>query len=193
MRTFAVLAALLTILAASGCGGGAKPAPPSQYTNPATSPQTMNWAFAPKALELSFQSDPFLNAFEGAAHTLSVCVYQLQNPAAFQQLAATAPGISKLLECQSFDASVVSAQRVIVQPGRNETLAMDRNEKSKFLAVACGYYVLNLGEATRVYEIPVSSNTAGWLWWKETTYAPAKLSKKILLGKTGIQTTGDGS
>jgi len=183
----AFLALALTALAlASGCGGG-KTAPPSQFTNPAYSPQTMNWAFAPKALELTFVSDPFLNEYEGAAHTLLVAVYQLQNPAAFQQLAATAPGISKLLECASFDPSVVSAQRVIVQPGRNEVLTLDRNEKSKFMAVACGYYDLNLGTATQVFEIPVSSDTSGWLWWKETTYQPGKLSRKILLGKTGMQ------
>lgn len=191
MRKVLLLAALVAF-AASGCGGG-KSAPPSQYTNPSYSPQTMNWAFAPKALELTFISDPFLNEYEGAAHTLVVCVYQLQAPTAFQQLAATAPGISKLLECQNFDASVVSAQRVIVQPGRNEVLTVDRNEKAKFVALACGYYDLNLGSATRVYEIPVSSNTSGSLWWKETTYEPGKLLKKILLGKTGIQTMGDGS
>ncbi|MFP5222364.1 MAG: type VI secretion system lipoprotein TssJ [Acidobacteriota bacterium] len=192
MRKVLILAALAALALASGCGGG-KTAPPSQYTNPSSSPQTMNWAFAPKALEFTFISDPFLNEYEGAAHTLSVCVYQLQAPTAFQQLAATAPGISKLLECTSFDQSVVSAQRVIVQPGRNEVLTVDRNEKAKFVAIACGYYDLNLGAATRVYEIPVSSDTSGWLWWKETTYQPGKLSKKILLGKTGVQTMGDGS
>jgi type VI secretion system VasD/TssJ family lipoprotein len=192
MRKVLILAALAALALASGCGGG-KSAPPSQYTNPSSSPQTMNWAFAPKALEFTFISDPFLNEYEGAAHTLSVCVYQLQNPTAFQQLAATAPGISKLLECTAFDQSVVSAQRVIVQPGRNEVLTVDRNEKAKFVAIACGYYDLNLGAATRVYEIPVSSDTSGWLWWKETTYQPGKLSKKILLGKTGVQTMGDGS
>lgn len=191
MRTLLALAALVA-LASAGCGGG-KSAPPSQYTNPSYSPQTMNWAYAPKALELTFTSDPFLNEYDGAAHTLSVCVYQLSSPAAFQQLAATAPGISKLLECQNFDASVVSAQRVIAQPGRNDVLTVDRNEKARFVAIACGYYDLNLGSATRVYEIPVSSNTSGWFWWKETTYEPGKLSKKILLGKTGVQSTGDGS
>jgi len=192
MRKVLILAALAALALASGCGGG-KSAPPSQYTNPSSNPQTMNWAFAPKALEFTFISDPFLNEYEGAAHTLSVCVYQLQTPTAFQQLAATAPGISKLLECTAFDQSVVSAQRVIVQPGRNEVLTVDRNEKAKFVAIACGYYDLNLGAATRVYEIPVSSDTSGWLWWKETTYQPGKLSKKILLGKTGVQTMGDGS
>ena len=190
MRRVLLLAILVAL---AGCGGGGKSAPPSQYTNPSYSPQTMNWAFSPKALEFTFVSDPFLNEYEGAAHTLSVCVYQLQAPTAFQQLAATAPGISKLLECQSFDASVVSFQRVIVQPGRNETVTLDRGEKAKFVAITCGYYDLNLGAATQVYEIPVSSDTAGWLWWKETTYQPGKLSKKILLGKTGIQTMGDGS
>jgi len=192
MRKALFVTALMALACLAGCGGGGKTAPPSQYTNPSYSPQTMNWAYAPKALELTFVSDPFLNQYEGAAHTLSVCVYQLQSPGAFQQLAATAPGISKLLECGAFDKeSVVSSQRVIVQPGRNETITLDRGDKTKYVAVACGFYDLNLGTATQVFEIPVSSDTSGWLWWKETTYQPAKLSRKILLGKTGMQ--GEGS
>jgi len=144
-------------------------------------------------MELTFLSDPFLNEYDGASHNLSVCVYQLQDPAAFQQLAASAPGVAKLLECAGFDAGVVSVQRVTIQPGRNVVLSLDRNEKARFLAVACGYYDLNLGAATRVYEIPVNSSTSGWLWWKGTTYEPGKLAKKILLGKTGLQNTDEGS
>jgi type VI secretion system VasD/TssJ family lipoprotein len=191
MRNVLLLATLALAALVSGCGGGAA-APSAQPAGPAHSPQAMNWAFAPKALELTFDSDPFLNEYEGGAHPLTVCVYQLTDPTAFRQMSATAPGISKLLECASFDPSVVGVQRVVVQPGRNEVLTLDRDEKARFLAVACGYYDLNLGTATQVFEIPVSSDTSGWLWWKETTYQPGKLSRKIFLGKTGMQAAGQG-
>jgi type VI secretion system VasD/TssJ family lipoprotein len=186
-----LLAALSLSALAPGCGG-VKPAAPERSAEAAASPQDMNWAFAPKALELTFVSDPFLNEYEGAAHTLSICVYQLSDPAAFRQMAATAPGVSKLLECAPFDPSVVSVQRVSVRPGLGEVLTLDRDAKSKYLAVACNYHDLNPGTATRIFEIPVSSDTSGWLWWKETTYQPGKLSRKIFLGKTGMPPSDTG-
>lgn len=186
------LLALFVALALSGCGGGKTAAPVAQPAAPA-GPQVMDWTYAPKALELTFISDPFLNEYGGAPHALSVCVYQLKSPDAFREMAATAPGMAKLLECASFGPDVVGVQRVKVRPGRNEVLTVDRGEKAKFVAVACGYYDPNQGSAVRVYEIPVSSNTSGWLWWKKTSFEPGKLAKKILLGKTGIQDAGDGS
>ena len=186
-----VLLALLVACAAA-CGGG-KAAPVSQDVSKPVGPQAAHWDYAPKAMELTLLSDPFLNAYEGAPHSLSVCVYQLQDPEAFQALAASGPGIARLLECAAFDPSVAAVQRVVVQPGRNETLTLDRHEKARFLGVACGYFDRNQGAALRIYEIPVAANTSGWLWWKETNYEPGKLVKKILLGKTGIQASGDGS
>lgn len=186
MRTAVFGAAMAAVLMLAGCGG--KQAAPPQAPASADGQKPLNWAYAPKALELTFVSDPFLNEHEGAAHSLSVCVYQLQDPSSFKALAATPPGASRLLDCGDFDpASVVSVQRVTVRPGRNEVVTLDRGGKARFVAIACGFYDLNPGTATQVYEIPVSSDTSGWLWWKETTYHPAKLSRKILLGRTGLQ------
>lgn len=191
MRNAFFIAALSCLLAAaSGCAGGGQAANAPQASrpaSPASSPETMNWAFAPKALEITFVSDPFLNEYEGAAHSLTACIYQLEDPEDFGKLAASAPGVSKLLDCGGAGvAGVVAARRVTVQPGRNETVVLDRGEKARFVAVACGYYDLNQGAVTQVYEIPVSADTSGWLWWKETSYQPAKLARKIILGRAGM-------
>ncbi len=186
MRKLFFFVAFLPLAVMLGCGAS-KTATAPQGGDASHSPQTMNWAFAPKALELTFISDPFLNEYEGAAHPLTVCVYQIQSHEAFQQLAVTAPGVSRLLDCAAFGSDAVSAQRVVVQPGRNEVLTIDRKQSAKYVAIVCGYYGSSPSSATRIYEIPVSSNTSGWLWWKQTTYEPGKLSRKILLGKTGMQ------
>lgn len=188
MRKLLTLLAMLALTACCGaCGGsGGASAPAPQKTEPSYSPEAGNWSYAPKALELTFTADPFLNEYGGAAHALDMCVYQLANPAAFKDLAASATGVSALLECREFDPSVVGAQRVKVQPGSSETLRLDRAENARFVAVACGYYDQNQGRTTRIYEIPLNANTSGWLWWKETNYEAGKLTRKILLGKTGI-------
>lgn len=191
MRKLLTLMAMLALAAFSafsaGCGGsGGGSAPAPQKTGPSFSPEAGNWSYAPKALELTFTADPFLNEYGGAAHALDVCVYQLANPAAFQGLAASPTGVSSLLECREFDPGVVGVQRVKVQPGSSETLRLDRAENARYVAVACGYYDQNQGRTTRLYEIPLNANTSGWFWWKETNYEPGKLARKILLGKTGI-------
>ncbi|WP_243438778.1 type VI secretion system lipoprotein TssJ [Fundidesulfovibrio soli] len=191
MRKLSTLMAMLALWAfvacCAGCGaGGGASSPAPRIAEPSYSPEPASWGFAPKALELTFTADPFLNEYDGAAHALSVCVYQLANPAAFQDLAASATGVSSLLECREFDQGVVGAQRLKVQPGSSESLRLDRAGNARFVAVACDYYDQNQGRTTRVYEIPLNANTSGWLWWKETSYEAGKLSKKILLGKTGI-------
>lgn len=177
---------LALLLALPGCSGGGSSAPQAREAAPA--PKAPNWAFAPKALELTFVSDPFLNEYEGSAHALTVCVYQLADPDAFRRLAASAPGVAKLVECSRFDpAGVVSAHRVTVQPGRNETLTLDRDGSTRAVAVACGYYDLSRGDSTGVFDIPVAEDTSGWLWWKQTTREPAKLSRQIVLGRAGMR------
>jgi len=194
LTLMAMLALAAFVACCAGCGAGkGASAPPPREAGPSFSPQPGNWAYAPKALELTFTSDPFLNEYDGAAHALNICVYQLANPAAFQELAASAQGLGKLLECANFDPSVVGAQRVTVQPGRNEVLRLDRNENARYVAVACGYYDRDQGRTTRLYEIPLNASSSGWLWWKETSYEPGNLAKKILLGKNGILDAGDGS
>jgi type VI secretion system VasD/TssJ family lipoprotein len=190
MPRLGVVVAMVVLSALAACGGP-KPQAPSQFTNPATSPTTMQWSFQPKAINLKLVSDPALNTYDGSPHTLVLCVYQLSAPASFQQMAITVPGVSKLLECANYDPSVISAQRIIVQPGQNQNLSLDRNENAKYVALAAGYYELNLGSATRLYEIPLLTTTQGMVF-KDTYYQPAVLSRDVMLGPIGLQTMGGG-
>lgn len=187
----AVLMLCLVILAA-GCFGGANtPAPnPEPPAKEQPAPE-VKWTHAAKALELTFVSDPFLNEHDGSAHQLGLCVYQLTDAEAFRSLTPTVTGLARLGECERFDPSVISARRVTVKPGRNEVLTFDRDEKARYVAVVGDYYGRTRTSSTRLYEIPVDTGSTGWLFWKETTYSPGKLARKIILGRTGM--VGDDS
>lgn len=187
MKALGLILLTLAVLVAANCGGGPQPAPPSGVPTPVKDPANVNWTYQPGALQLNLVADPNLNLYGGVPHTLAVCVYQLTQQNAFMQMAETAPGLTKLLDCGVFDPTVVSAKRIIVLPGRNQTLPMDRAEKVKFVGLAAGYYDMNPPLAARLYEVPMQSETQGSLWWKDTLYSPARLTMHVFLGSDGIQ------
>ena len=178
----------LAVLGVVSCGGGGpKPESPSGVPTPVKDPANVNWTYQPGALQLNLEADQGLNQFNAMPHTLAVCVYQLTQQNAFMQLADTEPGVNKLLDCATFDPTVVSAKRIIILPGRNPTMSMDRAVQVKFVGLAAGYYNLNPATAARLYEVPMQSETQGWLLWKDTLYSPAKLTMHVYLGPDGVQ------
>ena len=107
------------------------------------------------AIKIHVKADPQLNLSEGKPHTLLVCVYQLRDPNALNQLAGDEDGLYQLLECGLFDASVAAAKRLIIQPGQDMTFNLDRAEGAKYVAVAAGYYLIERERIVRLYEIPI--------------------------------------
>ena len=125
------------------------------------------WSCAPKqlpapeygyeedAIKIHVKADPQLNLSDGKPHTLLVCIYQLKDPNAFNQLAGDQEGLYRLLECALFDASVVGAKKLIVQPGQNTTFNLDRAQGTAYVGVAAGYYLIERERIVRLYEIPI--------------------------------------
>jgi len=125
------------------------------------------WSCAPKqlpppgleyeegAIKIHVKADPQLNLSDGKPHTLLVCVYQLKDPNAFNQLTGDQEGLYRLLECNLFDASVVGAKKLIIQPGQNTTFNLDRAQGATYVGVAAGYYLIERERIVRLYEIPV--------------------------------------
>jgi type VI secretion system VasD/TssJ family lipoprotein len=112
------------------------------------------WDYEEKAVVLNFEVDKKLNVRDNTSHTLSVCVYQLREPNAFRQLAEDTDGLYRLLECGTFDPSVASARRVIVNPGKSQKVVMDRAEGAKFVGIVAGYYNIDRNKIVRFYRIP---------------------------------------
>ncbi|MDK2956854.1 MAG: hypothetical protein PWQ57_2350 [Desulfovibrionales bacterium] len=195
------LSMFLVVLALVACGGGGvqqtKQPPqagqtvaPSQVPpKPASSPEQVKWTFDPGAVTLKLWADPRLNDY-GGAHALMLCVYQLSDLKAYQELSATAPGVTKMLACNQFDKSVASFQKVFVQPGQNATQVMDRAEGAQFVALVAGYYNFSPGPGTtRYFEIPLLVSDSG-LIFTSLEYTPAPLVMEMLLGPHQMQMIG---
>ncbi|WP_432738116.1 type VI secretion system lipoprotein TssJ [Maridesulfovibrio sp. FT414] len=190
MRTFCLINLFAVFFLISGCGGNQKPVNPTTVTTPASSPDQMKWTYQINAITFNLGVDKNLNEYDGAAHTLLLCFYQLSNLSKFNELSGTSTGMEKLFNCTSFDPSVTQVQRQFVQPGRNATIVMDRAEGTKFVGVVAGYYDLQ-GSGSRTWQIPMDVTETGMLWWGDTWYAPAKLDAMIILGPHEIQKVGE--
>jgi type VI secretion system VasD/TssJ family lipoprotein len=163
---------LALILILGGCAS--KPLPPPE------------WGFEKEAISLHLVASPQLNLDEGTPHTLLVCVYQLKDPNGFNQLAGDVHGIYKLLECGLFDASVAASKRLIINPGQDLDLTLDRAAEAKHVAIVAGYYELVSDRIIRKFDIPVKVEEKG-LIKRVKTARPGQLKIEVELGPQQIQ------
>jgi len=153
----------------------------------ASAPQTVKWGYEKDAIELHLKSDKQLNYKDKKAHALVVCVYQLMNPNAFSQLAGSRNGLSSLLECGVFDpASVAVSKQIVVTPGKDVDVKLDRAEGARYVAVVAGYYSIEKDNITRLYSIPEITERSGFLWANKTT-RPGRLDVRLILAPRQIQ------
>lgn len=143
------LSGLALIVLIWSCAAQQLPPPESQYEK--------------EAIKINVKADFQLNLSDGKPHTLLVCVYQLNDPNSFNQLAGDQEGLYRLLECGLFDGSVEGAKKLIVQPGQNATFNLDRSQGARYVAVAAGYYLIERERVVRLYEIPVIIETKGFI------------------------------
>lgn len=109
-----------------------------------------------KVIHLKVQADPQLNRYDKASHALLLCLYQLKDPDGFRQLAQEKDGVPKLLECGRFDASVVNARLIVVQPGQNLSQTCDKGEGARYVGLATGYYGLGKMKVTELFALPTT-------------------------------------
>lgn len=144
-----------------------------------------NWTFQKDAISIHLKADAKLNYDDGVPHTLLVCIYQLKDPNAFNQLSEDTDGIYKLLECGLFDAGVATAKRTIVNPGQDIEIVLDRAEDAKYVAIVAGYYVLQKDRMIRLYDIPVEVQTKGFIK-RSKSQVPGNLNIELQLGPSQI-------
>jgi len=147
------------------------------------------YSYEEKAITIHLRADPQLNLYQDSPHTILLCVYQLRDPNGFNQLRENYNGLAKLLECEPFDASVVSSKRVFVQPAEQSTLDLDRGEGAKYVGVVAGYYQLQKENASLVRQIQEEEHTSGW-FQKKTVRKVAKLNMDLFLGPQIMQEVG---
>lgn len=149
--------------------------------------EPMKWGYEKDAIELHLKADKQLNYKDKKAHALVICVYQLISPNAFNQLADSRDGLYKLLECSVFDqASAAVSRQIVVNPGKDVEVTIDRAEGAKFVALVAGYYSIDKTKIVRLYQVPEITKRSGFLWLNKTT-KPDKLDIKLTLGSRQIQ------
>ena len=171
MKSIGVLMLCIPILFIAACA-----------SQPVQPPQ---WTYEKDAVKLHFDADARLNYDDGMAHTLVVCIYQLRDPNAFNQLSDDIEGIYKLLECDLFDASVATAKRYIIHPGQDMDVTLDRAEGARYVAAVAGYYTLQKERMIRLFEFPVAVEKKGFIK-KTKTAKPMPLDIKLMLGASQI-------
>lgn len=113
------------------------------------------WLYEQDAITLRFKADRILNMYEGAPHTLMLCVYQLRDDEMFNQLASNEDGMYQLLDCEPFDSSVRNVKRLILHPDQDLTFVMDRLAGTKMIGFVAGYSQLQKERIVRTLDIPV--------------------------------------
>ncbi len=157
------------------------PPPPQQAYVP---PPPTDWRFEKDGIRLHLKGDPKLNLFQGDPHTLMICVYNLKDPNAFNQLMDEKEGLTKLLECSRFDPSVTSSKRIVLQPGQEVNESMDRGEGAKYVSLVAGYFNLKKEKVSRLYPIQTREESKGT---RSQFSLPAVLNLDLYLGPQEIQ------
>jgi type VI secretion system VasD/TssJ family lipoprotein len=173
---------LLLCLLAAGCGASSPPKPALESEDP----DSVLWAFGEKSLRLRLNAAKDLNSFEGRAHTLQLCVYQLDQRDAFDLKKNDQDGIDNMLQCAAFDKSVKSAARIFLQPGETALYILDRAEGARFAGIVCGYFEADPERSAKLWQIPLSEERVGFIW-KTTLYSAGDLVLWLHLGDHAME------
>ena len=144
------------------------------------------WTYEKEAVRMHIQADSRLNLFDDEAHTLLLCVYQLSDPNMFNQLSGDQEGLYRLLECSLFEGAV-AAKRLIIQPGQDLNMTLDRADGARYVAMVAGYSILEKERLLKMVEIPEYTERKGF-FKKSETRKPAPLSIDLKLGPQQITT-----
>ena len=145
------------------------------------------WSFEKSAVRIHFKADNQLNLYNNKAHTLYVCLYQLQEFNAFDQLTADSEGIRQLLDCRLFDNSVAAASSKVIHAGEDITLTLDRAERAQYISLVAGYSSeLTNERVVRRYKMQVHQIKQSYF---KSIYQcePCELDVEVALGANQIE------
>ncbi|MEN6620261.1 MAG: type VI secretion lipoprotein TssJ [Smithella sp.] len=164
--------------------GNAAASEPVAKTNPEMEPVSF---FDPKGIQINYTADKMLNSYEDRSRTLMVVVYQLNNINAFNNLVKDESGISQLLENERFDTSVVGMDKLFIEPGRKDTIYLNRVENARWVAIVAGYCDSIPRQAHRIFEIPVIVEKKGVYGFRKTEARVVPLQVDLYFGTQALQ------
>lgn len=145
-----------------------------------------SWDFGPQGVKITYRAVKLLNAFDDKPHALLMVVYQLSDANHFKKLSQYQDGLRQLLEARDSDPSVMATRKVYIEPGETKTLVLDRAEKARWVGLVAGYYALDPGKVTALFEIPHSVETHGFISRKRVARVEP-LEVNLVLGEQTLQ------
>lgn len=145
----------------------------------------VSWDFASDGLLLEIDAAENLNLHQGTPHTLLLTVFQMAEDKAFRKLVADREALARALESNQPGSDILLTQRYIVAPGKRTLLSLERAAQAKFIGLVAGYYSLDAAGAARLFEVPLTVSSTGWV---SSTYSaqPAQLAVRLQLGAQAI-------
>lgn len=126
-----------------------------------TSPPTPKEMGPVEEMKLTFVADRAVNWVNEKPHPVAICFYQLTSPGVFTTREQGSEGIGELLSCRGLDSSILSYERLTLQPGQGLVKTVRRLPTGSYIGVAAGYYNNAMGKPTAVIEM---DNTAATIY-----------------------------
>lgn len=152
--------------------------PAEKQSLKAENPDQILWPFEEKAITIHFQTDKDLNLYDQRPHSLSLCVYQMNNSRKFKELAKTPEGIETLLKAEAFGDEIKGVDRFFLQPHEKGVFYLDRAEDANIVGIVAGYFD-SKKHIAKVWKIPPVENSSGWKIWQATTYSAGPLELNL--------------
>lgn len=186
MRGWTALACMLAAVLALPVLQGCAAANSAMGGNTSKQAQAdVSWDHARDGVLIEIDAADDLNRYQDAPHTLLLTVFQTADAPAFGKLAADPVQLARALESGQAGAAFVQTTRYVVMPGRRTLLALERAAQARYIGLVAGYYQLDTAGAARLFEVPLTIDSKGWV---STTYsaAPAQLAIRLQLGAQAI-------
>lgn len=162
---------------------------------PATTKESVSYPWQRSAIHLETYTTSLLNMYNQRSHNLMLCVYQLSDIGVFNNLLSQASNdsniLNKIIACNNFDGSIVSARRIFVKPKYHRLDSFDREKDVRFVVFVAGYNNNLTTENVIIREIPIKYARSG-LVFKDEEYSVAELNVRFFVGMDKIQDLRDG-
>lgn len=158
--------------------------------------EAASYAYEEAALKVHFSADPSLNLFHGRPHALSIKLLQLSDPGVLNHYRGSSFRLADLLALDATERheEVVSETRLVLLPGEQRTLTLNRVKDARHLVLLTGYYGIQDATSLRRLEIPAVNernpppleDKSRW-WWPFGSQQPPAPDQEVARLKIWIE------
>jgi len=139
-----------------------------------------------KGIVLDITAAADLNLFNQQPHTLVLVLYQLADSNAFNLMLGNPATLEQMLDGNDFDRSVLTWQKLVIQPGKIQRFPLDRAAGIRYLGIVTGYFSQNVAAISRLVSVGVKQDKRRF-FWTQTLAETAETQIQLVLGRSGIE------